>query len=97
MSIEYVKAGPLATFTIRNGKVNPLTQAMHRAMYEALLDFQADPDLIVGILTGAGERAFCAGDDIKSEEPGSGSAVNDLLAAMSTGPAGPRVPLGTRT
>ncbi len=88
MTIDYVKAGPVATFTIRNGKVNPLTQVMHRQMHEALLDFQADPDLVVGILTGAGERAFCAGDDIRSEEPGSGSAVSDLLAAMSSGPAG---------
>ncbi len=87
MSIDYVKAGPVATFTIRNGKVNPLTQAMHREMHEALLDFQADAELAVGILTGAGERAFCAGDDIKSEEPGSGSHVDDLLAAMGPGPA----------
>ena len=87
MTIDYVKTGPVATFTIRNGKVNPLTQAMHREMHEALLDFQADPDLTVGILTGAGERGFCAGDDIKSDEPGSGSAASDLLAAMSPGPA----------
>lgn len=82
MSIDYVKAGPVATFTIRNGKVNPITPDMHREMYDALADFEADPALRVGILTGAGERAFSAGDDIKSEEPPAGSPAESLLRAM---------------
>lgn len=58
MAIDYVKTGPVATFTLRNGKVNPLTGAMHRRMHDALVDFLADPELMVGILTGAGDRAF---------------------------------------
>lgn len=82
MSIDYVKAGPVATFTIRNGKVNPITPDMHRQMYDALVDFEADPELRVGILTGAGDRAFSAGDDIKAEEPQAGSAADGLLRAM---------------
>lgn len=89
MGIDYEKAGAVGTITIRNGAVNPITPAMHRELYEALLDFEADPELRVGILTGAGERAFSAGDDIKAEEPGSGSAVTDLLGAMGNGPASP--------
>jgi len=48
VTIDYVKAGPVATFTLRNGKVNPLTGAMHHQMHEALVDFLADPDLKVG-------------------------------------------------
>ena len=82
MSIDYVKAGPVATFTIRNGKVNPITPDMHRQMYDALVDFEADPALRVGILTGAGDRAFSAGDDIKAEEPQAGSPAEGLLRAM---------------
>jgi enoyl-CoA hydratase/carnithine racemase len=83
VTIDYVKAGAVATFTLRNGKVNPLTGEMHRLMHDALIDFLADPDLRVGILTGAGERAFSAGDDIKAEDPSSGDPAADLLAALS--------------
>ncbi len=89
MGIEVVKAGHVATFTIANGKVNPITPAMHRELHAALVDFLADPDLRVGILTGAGERAFSAGDDIKAESADSGDAVTDLLGAMGSGPARP--------
>ena len=83
MTIDYVKTGPVAAFTLRNGKVNPLTGGMHHQMHEALVDFLADPELKVGILTGAGERAFSAGDDIKSEDPVTGDRVADLLTALS--------------
>lgn len=89
MGIEYSKDGPVATFTIASGKVNPITPAMHREMAAAMADFLADPDLRVGILTGAGERAFSAGDDIKSEDASSGSPVDDLLGALGPGPARP--------
>jgi enoyl-CoA hydratase/carnithine racemase len=78
VTIDYVRAGPVATFTLRNGKVNPLTGGMLHQMHETLVDFLADPELKVGILTGAGERAFSAGDDIKSEDPVTGDRVADL-------------------
>ncbi len=92
MGIEYTKDGSIATFTIANGKVNPITPAMHREMALAMADFLADPGLRVGILTGAGERAFSAGDDIKSEDASSGSAAEDLLGALGTPPADPADP-----
>ena len=81
MGIEVEKAGEIATITIRNGTVNPITPAMHRELYEAIRDIEADDAIRVGILTGAGERAFSAGDDIRHEDPGSGDAATDLLAA----------------
>lgn len=43
--------------------------ALHRAATEELdavwTSYEADPDLRVAILTGAGDRAFCAGYDLK--------------------------------
>jgi enoyl-CoA hydratase/carnithine racemase len=92
MGIEYSTDGAIATFTLANGKVNPITPVMHREMHAAMLDFLADPDLRVGILTGAGERAFSAGDDIKSESSSTGDAVTDLLGAMGPGPVAPDEP-----
>jgi enoyl-CoA hydratase/carnithine racemase len=86
MGIEYLKDGAVATFTLANGKVNPITPAMHREMAAAMADFLADPELRVGILTGAGERAFSAGDDIKSDDVSSGSPAEDLLGALGPAP-----------
>ena len=59
--------------------MNPFTASMHRQLYEALLDFEADPSLRVGILTGAGDRAFSAGDDIKTPGLEFDSPLDELL------------------
>lgn len=66
MPLHYEKDGAVALFTIENGSVNPTTPAMHKELFLALKDFLADPAIRCGILTGAGERGFCAGDDIKT-------------------------------
>jgi len=70
MPLHYTKDGPLAIFTIDNGKVNVFNPEMHKALFEALSDFARDPALRAGILTGSEGRSFCAGDDIKSPLPG---------------------------
>lgn len=69
MPVHYVTNGPVATFTIDNGKVNVLTPAMHKELFDALTAFQADPNVHVGILAGSEGRSFCAGDDIKTALP----------------------------
>ncbi len=69
MPLHYAKRGAVATFTIDNGKVNVFTPEMHKALFEALTDFQADPALHAGILAGSEGKSFCAGDDIKTPLP----------------------------
>lgn len=66
MPLIYETDGEVATFTIENGKVNPLNPEIHKQLYHALQKFQRDRKLKVGILTGAGSRAFSAGDDLKT-------------------------------
>jgi enoyl-CoA hydratase/carnithine racemase len=66
MPIEYERKGKIGYFTIRNGSVNPMTPAMHKELYGHMLKFLADDEVSVGIMQGAGDRAFSAGDDIKS-------------------------------
>ncbi len=66
MAIDYEKEGRIAVFTInRPQALNAMNMEAVRELYETMVDFRADPDLWVGIITGSGEKAFCAGADIK--------------------------------
>ena len=65
MAVDYVKEGRIAIFTLnRPQALNAANVELTRELHEAMVDFRDDPDLWVGIITGAGDRAFCAGADI---------------------------------
>ncbi len=49
----------------RPERMNALHSPAHMEMADAWDRFADDPELWVGIVTGAGERAFCAGNDLK--------------------------------
>ena len=70
MNIEYEKQGKIAVFTLNRPKaLNTLSPELMHELHEALEDFRADNDLWVGIITGTGQKAFCAGADIKTWLP----------------------------
>ena len=70
MAISYEKEGKIAIFTInRPEAMNALNVETVRELLEAMVDFRDDPELWVGIVTGAGEKAFCGGADIKDTLP----------------------------
>jgi E-phenylitaconyl-CoA hydratase len=70
MALIYKKEGKIATFTInRPEALNSLNNETFKELSDALIDFMRDDALWVGILTGAGDRAFCAGADIKETVP----------------------------
>lgn len=46
--------------------VNPMTPDMYKELYDALLEFRDNTDIKVGVLTGAGTRAFSAGGNLKA-------------------------------
>ena len=61
----------------RPDAMNALSRALRRALHEALASLDADPEVKAIVLTGAGERAFTAGLDLKelSSDPlGMGAA-----------------------
>jgi enoyl-CoA hydratase len=69
-TIRYEKKGRIVVVTIdRPEAMNSLTSEMLGALDAAFAEFAADPDLWVAILTGAGEKAFCAGMDLKQAIP----------------------------
>ena len=49
----------------RPDSYNALHSAAHYQLHEIWDDFERDPDLWVAIVTGAGDRAFCSGNDLK--------------------------------
>ena len=69
--ITVVRDGPVTLITLNRPQVmNALHSPMHFEMDEALNAFAADPEQWVGIITGAGDRAFSAGNDLKWQATG---------------------------
>ncbi len=63
--------GRLLLVTINRPEVmNALHPPANKELAEAFDDFAADPDLWVAIITGAGDRAFSAGNDLKYQASG---------------------------
>lgn len=68
--LDYTKEGRIAIFTInRPDALNALNREVVARMHDAMADFRDDDNLWVGIFTGAGDKAFCAGADIKELLP----------------------------
>lgn len=74
MAYEFIKVdreGPVTVFTLNRPEVmNALHSPAHFELHEAFDAFAADPDQWVGIVTGAGDRAFSAGNDLKHQAGG---------------------------
>jgi enoyl-CoA hydratase/carnithine racemase len=70
MAVDYEKEGRIAIFTLnRPEAINSMDMESLRQLHQAMVDFRDDPELWVGIVTGAGEKAFCGGADIKDALP----------------------------
>ncbi len=82
--VDYKKEGRVAIFTINRPEArNSLSFEVHERLYEGMINFRDDPDLWVAIITGAGDRAFCAGQDIKGMRPGMGGVVVEEMKAYN--------------
>ncbi|MFC1895347.1 enoyl-CoA hydratase-related protein [Thermodesulfobacteriota bacterium] len=70
MAYEYIlyeKEDRIAYVTINRPEVlNSLHPPAHDELWDVWCDFRDDPELWVAIFTGAGERAFSAGNDLKA-------------------------------
>jgi len=70
MAVGYEKEGRIAIITInRPEAMNALNMETMRELHQVMTEFRDDPEMWVGIITGAGERAFCGGADIKDTLP----------------------------
>lgn len=93
--LSYVKDGKTAILTInRPEAMNAYDSETIKEMGEQFLAFDADPNVRVAILTGAGDKAFCAGADLKSLHGQSfGGGIQELWDDDRTFRLGQRVKL----
>ena len=64
--ILYRVENHVATITLnRPEQMNALSIAMRRRWVEILTEMNGDPDVRTAVLIGAGDKAFCAGVDLK--------------------------------
>ena len=74
--VLYEKKGKIAYVTINRPEVmNAISPPVSEELWEVWSEFKNDPDAWVAIFTGAGDRAFSAGNDLKYQaehmsEPG---------------------------
>jgi len=68
--IQTHEDGHVLEVTLARGKANAIDLATSRIMGQIFKDFRDDPNLRVAIITGAGEKFFCPGWDLKAAADG---------------------------
>jgi enoyl-CoA hydratase/carnithine racemase len=66
--VHVERDGPIATLTLDNPPVNAVSTKLVNALHAALDEVETMQGVRCAILTGAGERAFCAGGDLREEQ-----------------------------
>ena len=88
MAILYEKREKIVLITInRPEAMNAIDMETNKELYDAWIDFRDDPDLWVAILTGAGDKAFSSGADLKKMVPA--AAKQTSLERMNSEHYGP--------
>jgi E-phenylitaconyl-CoA hydratase len=87
-AVIYEKEGKIAIMTLnRPEALNSLSSDLLEELHAAMADFRDDPELWVAIITGAGDRAFCAGANIKAFERAIDTDVKTAQDPTSEAPA----------
>jgi crotonobetainyl-CoA hydratase len=68
--IKTRRDGAILEVTLDRPKANAIDLATSRIMGQVFADFRDDPELRVCVLTGAGEKFFCPGWDLKAANDG---------------------------
>ncbi len=92
--ISVTKHNGVATVIINNPPMNVLSNQVAAELYDAFTQLKEDQAVISIILTGAGERAFMAGADIKgfpdgrekAEENGGDTSIHEVFRFIETIP-----------
>ena len=69
-NVRVRREGGIVEVTLNRPKANAISLETSRAMGEVFRDFRDDPQARVAIITGGGEKFFCAGWDLKAAADG---------------------------
>ncbi len=64
----YEKKDHIAYITLNRPPLNALSRELARELIKAMHDYDNDNNLYAGIVTGTGDRSFCAGADLTDQE-----------------------------
>ena len=69
-SVHYInveRAARVTTITFNRPEVlNSINRNMHFELQQAFDEFSQDPEQLICVVTGTGDKAFCAGRDLKA-------------------------------
>jgi crotonobetainyl-CoA hydratase len=83
--LKLERRGAVLELTLDRPKANAIDDALSRALGHAFIEFRDDPKLRVAIVTGAGDRFFSAGWDLKAA---AAESAADGFAPEDYGPGG---------
>jgi methylglutaconyl-CoA hydratase len=78
------RAGVAIVTIDRPERMNALSWATVRRLGEVGQELSSDPSVRLCVLTGAGDKSFCAGADLKERQGMSRAQVRDMLTAYRT-------------
>ena len=83
MSIDYEKRGQIALLTINRPETrNCLNPSDLEELGRTWLRFRDDDDMLVAVITGAGDEAFCAGADLKALIPNMNAEKTPIIPTI---------------
>ena len=74
--VKVTREGKVLVVVLDRPKVNAIDMKTSQLLGEAFVMLRDDPDLMVGVLTGGGDKIFSAGWDLKAVNQGEMSAAN---------------------
>jgi enoyl-CoA hydratase len=94
--ILYEVSDQIATITLnRPERMNALNPELMQAIQDTLVRFRDDDDARVAIITGAGDRAFCAGADLRAFDDRAQSGAATISEQPQAGVSPPSLQVGT--
>src|SRR3954469_428427 len=90
-NLTYEQRGPVTLITIdRPERMNAIDARTHHELVDAWDRFRADDGAYVAVLTGSGDRAFCAGGDLKAAFGGEDAPIDPSPAELAAHARGER-------
>jgi len=68
--VKVTREGKVLVVVLDRPKVNAIDTETSKQLGEAFVMLRDDPELMVGVVTGGGDRIFCAGWDLKAVDKG---------------------------